>query len=219
MNVEIALTGLERAVSAGDPRTVIADVDWISHIDSDSASESVTALPGFSFPETVRALPVSERRSFVFNRIRGEIARVLGHDRDDSVDDDRGLRDQGINSLASVELRRGLEIITGLHLSSTVIFDHPSPAALTDLVLELVVPDARSAVDELLEEIDRVAESVSVLDLSETDRRTVIERFREHSTRLPDASGDGGNGSTSRDLADVSDDELVDFIGSEFGIS
>src|SRR2546430_12835215 len=51
---------------------------------------------------------------------------LLGYSGPSAVDADRGLLDLGLDSLAALRLRQALHAGVGLHLSPTVVFDHPT---------------------------------------------------------------------------------------------
>ncbi|MFH7596869.1 SDR family NAD(P)-dependent oxidoreductase [Streptomyces racemochromogenes] len=62
--------------------------------------------------------------------VRTQAAEVLGEPGGEPLPADRAFRDLGFTSLAVVALRNRLVEITGLGLPTTVVFDHPTPAAL-----------------------------------------------------------------------------------------
>ncbi|HWM02394.1 MAG TPA: beta-ketoacyl synthase N-terminal-like domain-containing protein, partial [Actinophytocola sp.] len=62
--------------------------------------------------------------------VRAETALAVGLAGPDAVPTTATFRDLGVDSLLAVELRTRLGAATGRRLASTVLFDHPTPAAL-----------------------------------------------------------------------------------------
>nr|WP_128380658.1 type I polyketide synthase [Streptomyces cavernae] len=70
--------------------------------------------------------------------IRRQIAAVLGHADVGEVDENRSFSELGFDSLTAVELRNQLGTAIGRRLSATVVFDHPTPASLTEHLRSLL---------------------------------------------------------------------------------
>ncbi|MEV5431931.1 type I polyketide synthase [Streptomyces sp. NPDC052701] len=82
------------------------------------------------------ALPAARRADAVRESVRRTVATVLGHDPATPLDLDRPFRDLGFDSLTALELRNALTRATGVPLPATLVFDHPTPAAVARLVLD-----------------------------------------------------------------------------------
>ncbi|WP_141514706.1 type I polyketide synthase, partial [Streptomyces zhaozhouensis] len=90
---------------------------------------------GADWAERMAALPEDERGETVLDLVRTTVAGVLGHADPHRLDAGRAFKEMGFDSLAGVELRNRLNAVTGLRLPTTVVFDHPSPRAVTDFLL------------------------------------------------------------------------------------
>jgi polyketide synthase 12 len=95
-----------------------------------------------TFARRLAERPRDERRGMVLDLVRSEAASVLGHAGPDAIDPDRAFSDLAFDSLTAVELRNQLTAATGLRLSATAVFDHPTPAALADHIVAELVDDA-----------------------------------------------------------------------------
>ncbi|MFG1796152.1 SDR family NAD(P)-dependent oxidoreductase [Nocardia sp. NPDC049149] len=151
----------------------------------------------------------ADRERVVLELVQAQVAAVLGHASATAVDADRAFSEVGFDSLAAVQLRNRLTQVTGLRLTATVVFDHPTPRALTRLLLTQVgAVDAEAPIDK---ELRRLEEALALT--TEPDRPRVADRLR---TLLATLTGGGGHTSELIEAATTAD-EVLQLIDAEFG--
>jgi 4-hydroxyphenylalkanoate synthase len=89
------------------------------------AAQSRSALA-----QRLHALAPDDRHSLLVEMVCSHAAAVLGHAAPEEIDPDTAFGDLGFDSLTGVELRNHFKTATGLPLSPTLIFDHPTPTAV-----------------------------------------------------------------------------------------
>ncbi|MFE4054664.1 type I polyketide synthase, partial [Streptomyces sp. YIM B13518] len=162
LDPDLAVLALRQAVTGSDPVAVVADVDperfvrafttvrpsaLLTEMPAHAALTATAAAAGHDADRAVSdlrdrlaRLPGNRRLGTVLTLVRERAADVLGHTGTDLVGPDRAFRDLGFDSLGAVELRNQLGTATGLTLSATLVFDHPTPAALAEHILGELLP-------------------------------------------------------------------------------
>ncbi|WP_437712864.1 SDR family NAD(P)-dependent oxidoreductase [Sorangium sp. So ce448] len=151
MAPSLAIVALGQALDHHETLLVVADIDWATFapafaasrrrpllrdlLDATRALEALAVAPEPGAQERpllarLRPLSADERLRHVVSVVLTETASVLGHPDASRIEPARGFFDLGLDSLVAVELRRHLELVTGLKLPATVTFDHPSPQQL-----------------------------------------------------------------------------------------
>ncbi|MET9498957.1 type I polyketide synthase [Streptomyces sp. NPDC006552] len=87
-----------------------------------------------AFAERLAALPAGEQHRLVRQLIEESIAVVLGHRDGDgpAFAAEQPFKSLGFDSFGAVKLRNRLHDLTGVDLPATLVFDHPTPAALAE---------------------------------------------------------------------------------------
>ncbi len=174
---ELAIDALQRALDAEEQCLVVADLDWsryalsytaarprpfISEVpQAQRALQDAESAPGADashagFLAQLAGLGEDERDRAALELVCAQAADVLGYASHDAIGAQRAFKEIGLDSLAAVELRNGLQAATGLRLPTTVVFDHPTPVALAGYLLrealgrrtDVVVSRSAVAADE-----------------------------------------------------------------------
>ncbi|MDT8911879.1 type I polyketide synthase [Amycolatopsis sp. PS_44_ISF1] len=225
-----ALALLDAALTAGEPVLAPVQLDFAAlRARTDALPPTLRGLvrpaaprrvarAGASVATRLSTFPETEREAFLLGVVTEQVAAVLGFGSAASVEPERAFQELGFDSLTSVELRNQLGALTGLKLTATVVFDHPTPVRLARRLHELLGP-ARGAADPLLAEIDRLearlggaAGSLNGSTAKVTARLDALVR------KWAEAHGPATEGA-AEDLGEATDDELFAVLDDELGIS
>jgi len=160
-------------MTAADPALAIMDIDWPRFLERFGAGAAPpmfaqvmpppaprTEVPraadhrGGDLRAMLKAAPSPERPRLLRDQIRTIIARILGWPAGELPAETAPLREIGLDSLMSIELRNALAAACATRLPATLVFEHPTAAALAEhlgetIFAELMPGAGNGEMDEL----------------------------------------------------------------------
>jgi acyl transferase domain-containing protein len=238
MGTEAALTALRQALDVGEPCVTVADVDWarfaplftsgrtsplladLPEVRAALTPQAETAAAGAEEPEWAQLLaatPAAAQPAKLLDLARHEVAMTLGHSDGRSVDVEQAFRDLGFDSLAAIELRDRLVTRTGLTLPGSLVFDHPTVAALSTYLLTELGPHAGDPAGAVLSLFDQLEAALAGLAGAELPRESVEARVRGLLAKLGAGQDEDHGRMIAGRLEAASVEELFAFVDEEFG--
>ncbi|WP_407563199.1 SDR family NAD(P)-dependent oxidoreductase [Streptomyces sp. 184] len=234
LTTEQGMALFDAAVSPGGPAVLLPAGVSTGQLDAESAPPLLRALvrPArraagaggrggvAELVARLAALEPAERGAALVELVSAHVAAVLGHASASSAPPEKAFKDLGFDSLTAVELRNRLNAATGLRLPATLVFDHPSPAAVAELLHEELFAAggpaaAQSAPVDPLAELDRLDAALSAVGQDDAVRDRVAQRLTAVLARLG-ADREREDGVSDR-LQTASSDELFAFIDKDLG--
>ncbi|WP_406144450.1 SDR family NAD(P)-dependent oxidoreductase [Streptomyces sp. NBC_01012] len=215
---DTVMAAVRRAVERDEPALIVADVDWdliVSAVSTPRQLNLISELPeaaveeyGDDLVQRLSALSEADQRRALLDLVTEQVEVALGHAGPGAVRPDSPFTDLGFDSLLAVQFRNRLCTATGLAISPTVVFDHPTPAVLADhLHGELLAePDPVAPMLAELDRLERALSQLPVADEISTRLHTLLRRWDERS--VPAEPGE---------LSSASADELFDLLDNNFG--
>jgi acyl transferase domain-containing protein/acyl carrier protein len=155
MPAQAALSILGKLLTSELPQITVASVDWMP---LKAAYEARRVRPLLEGIESKKPLAIStsenqkallsdllleikpeERRQFIIDHVRHQVARVISASDPALLDIRQGLFEMGLDSLMSVELKGRLETSVGQPLPSTLTFNYPTISELARYLDEVVL--------------------------------------------------------------------------------
>ncbi|WP_198037100.1 type I polyketide synthase [Nocardia sp. BMG51109] len=139
--------------------------------------------------------------------IRSHAATVLGHQSAEAISSHKPFNEIGFDSLGIMEFRNRLRPALGIMLSAAAMFEYPTPAALAEYIRQEIAPD-ENPTDQLMSEIEALAQRCAAAALGERDRTEVATRL---GAVLRELEGENDGGMADK-LEGADDGELFEFI-------
>jgi malonyl CoA-acyl carrier protein transacylase/short-subunit dehydrogenase/acyl carrier protein len=232
LDTDRALTALGEVLADDETFIAVADVEWEKFapvfcaarprplLDTiPEAQEEEQAPAGREdgrgeFAKKLAGLPDAERRRTVIELVRSHAAAVLGYESVAEVPDERAFRELGFDSLTAVELRNRLGTVVGATLPAALVFDHPTPAAVAEFLIDRFVATQLPAPQSVEEEIDRLEAALRADAQGTADRVALAARLERMAGSLR-AAAETETGPSPDDLSTASVDELFGIIDQE----
>ncbi|MER5967530.1 thioester reductase domain-containing protein [Streptomyces sp. NPDC002057] len=130
----VVATPLDIAVLREQPGRIPVVLTGLAPAPARRAAAGEGTAADASLADLVAGLDGPEREQAVLDAVLVLTAAVLGHPDTSAVQAGQPLTKLGFDSLTSVELRNRLSALAGSKLPATLVFDHPTPAALAAFV-------------------------------------------------------------------------------------
>ncbi len=170
-----------------------------------------------SLARRLATTPPADRESVVLDIVKTQIATVLGHTTPNTINTELAFKDLGFDSLTAVELRNRLNTATGLRLPATLIFDHPTSAAMSSYLLEEAMRDGRVTANPAGLELDKLERVLTSIDMDDARRRAIRARLHTLIAGLGNDSPAESGEPVSQQIEQASDDEMFAFIDRTLG--
>lgn len=196
------------ATAQGPTTSALAELVPSPHVDMDGSMSGPTKLD-------LNGLTEMQAERAVLDRVRTEIALVLGHHDVGIVTTDPAFSDLGFDSMMAVELRNRLVLATGIDLPATLVFDYPSPTSLARALTDDLTRISEQP-DPLYAEIDRLEKALTAAGDS-TNRTAVARRLQALLSHWSGSSPDTSTDVEGDSFSDATSEELFAFIDTQLG--
>ncbi len=135
-----------RQFSTANPPAFLSKLIMKSHA---AKSEATPPQAEMSFEQRLQNTPPEKRESLILAHVREQAVKILGVPASRRVEVSQPLREMGLDSLMTVELRNALSTTLGRPLPGSLVFDYPTLAAMANFLAEKVFATAMPAASVL----------------------------------------------------------------------
>jgi polyketide synthase 7 len=241
MDPELAISVLQQALEdRRDAHLVVSDIDWTRFVPvytfarhrpllrslpearkvlRPEESAATSSSQGTSLSEQLASLQDAERERLLIELVQSHAARVLGLEDTRTVDPELPFKDLGFDSLLAVDLRDKLSAASGVRLPATMIYDYPTPAALSAYLKSKVRGgDSPGGDVPLPVQLGRLEAAIGRMSSDEIEKERVASRLQALLATATAGGSEPGHDTTAQDLESASADDVLAFIDKELGV-
>ncbi|WSN08775.1 SDR family NAD(P)-dependent oxidoreductase [Micromonospora sp. NBC_01699] len=225
---------LEQLLDQDETSGVIADIDMDRMIASvpgpralglmrelPEVAEALRTPPGAeatladALTARLRPLDAPTRRKVLLDLVAEHAAAILGHPDRRAIRPEEAFSAIGFDSMLAVQFRNRLRTATGVPLPATVVFDHPTPNALVDLLFdELCAETAES--EQVLGELARLESVLAALSPDVAGGKEITARLNGLARRWSESAAPAPR---ADDIESATADELFDLLDNDYGVA
>ncbi|MDV3347374.1 SDR family NAD(P)-dependent oxidoreductase [Leptothoe sp. LEGE 181152] len=194
IDIDRGMGAMAIALQLNQPQVGVISVNWSQWFGQTSMGATVGTTmpvlkdvaplksPGLQEGWLIRqleALPRAQRRQFLIERVRSQLAQVLGISDPTQIEPQAGLFDLGIDSLMIAELRQWLQTGLSYRLSATALFNYNTIEDLVEYLTQQLpvlakdeIPDDPPPAAAGPDDLDNYAEALD--DLSEDELAAML---------------------------------------------
>jgi hypothetical protein len=133
LSAAVGMAAFDRAMRIAEPVLVPVLLEVRQQGAAETEAEPAT------WSHTLAEAPAEERLAVLTDLLRAEVAAVLGFPDPAALPPDKDFTELGFDSLTVLQLRNRIGAVTGLRLSPTTVFDHPTLPRLATHVHSLLI--------------------------------------------------------------------------------
>ncbi|MFI6996221.1 beta-ketoacyl synthase N-terminal-like domain-containing protein [Nocardia sp. NPDC050175] len=162
----VAFEALDRLIGSGIAQLTVASVDWAQFkpvleakrtrpllAEFEALATETKATTEFRASLSGAASPAARSR-LMATALQREVAQVLGRDLSSHLDPDLGFFSAGMDSIASVALKRRLDLLLGVSVPATAAFEHPTVNTLSIYLLHDLLDFRDATAGDVVEHAD-----------------------------------------------------------------
>ncbi len=213
--MHLDLTALRTDAQAREVSPVLQNL-----LPAKSVTDAETAdAPVANLRQRLEMFTPPEQERMLLDVVRETASTVLGHGASDDLSSTRSFKELGFDSLSAMEFRNRIATATGLRLPATMVFDHPTPAALAQFLLSALVDGEAEKHEQVFAELDRLQSALADMSAME-DRvnRQIETRLTTLLRNVRDRRAASEVDVDGQDLDSATADEIIEMLDAEFDL-